>query len=62
MTADARHVIEGFQALPDIAKREVLAELVRMTRSIDYPDISDDELASAADMVFLNYDQRETED
>ena len=59
MTADAKHLIEDFQALPDMAKREVLAELVRIARTIDYPSMSDDELTSAANDVFLSYDERE---
>ncbi len=60
MTADAKHIIEDFGALPDPAKREVLAELLRMSRYIDYPEVSGDELLSAADEVFLEYDRRES--
>ena len=60
MTADAKHFIEDFGALPDPAKREVLAELLRMSRFMDYPHVGDDELLSAADEVFLEYDRRES--
>ena len=59
MTAQAKHIIEDFEALPDQEKREVLAELIRMARHIDDPVVSDDELLSAADEVFLEYDRRE---
>jgi hypothetical protein len=59
MTAESKHLIEDFQALPDAAKREVLAELVRIAKFIDYPAILDDELTSAANDVFLSYDERE---
>lgn len=59
MTAQAKHIIEEFQALPDQAKREVLAELIRTSRFIDYPETSEDELLSAADTIFLDYDRRE---
>jgi hypothetical protein len=59
MTVEGKHLIEDFQALPDAAKREVLAELVRLSKSIDYPAMSDDELISAANDVFLGYDERE---
>ena len=59
MTAQAKHVIEEFQALPDQAKREVLAELLRTSRYIDYPETSDDELLSVAEAIFLEYDRRE---
>lgn len=59
MTAQAKHIIEDFGALPDLEKREVLAELIRMARHIDYPVVSDDELVAAVDEVFLEYDRRE---
>jgi hypothetical protein len=61
MTAEARHLVEDFRALPDATKREVLAELVRISGRIDYPVISDDELLTAANDVFLAYDEREGE-
>jgi len=60
MTVEGKHLIEDFQALPDAAKREVLAERVRLSKSIDYPAMSDDELTSAANDVFLGYDERES--
>lgn len=59
MSAEARHLIEGFEALPDPAKREVLAELVRISRHIDYPEMSEEELISAANDLFVTYDERE---
>lgn len=60
MTSEAKHLIEEFGALPDPSKREVLAELLRLARHLDYPEMSDDELTSAANEVFLAYDERET--
>lgn len=62
MTAQAKHIIEEFQALPDQAKREVLAELIRTSRFIDYPEPSEDELLSAANSIFLDYDRREADE
>jgi hypothetical protein len=61
MTAEARHFVDDFQALPDAAKREVLAELVRISGWIDYPAVSDEELVSATNDIFLAYDERESE-
>jgi hypothetical protein len=60
--SDAQHLIDDFEALPDPAKREVLAELVRISRHIDYPPISDEELLAAADEVFGSYDEDERRD
>jgi hypothetical protein len=59
VTADAKHVIENFESLPDQEKIEVLAEIIRLSRDIDYPDVADDELRTAADRVFVDYDRRE---
>lgn len=61
MTAEAKHIVDDFQALSDTAKREVLAELVRISARIDYPAVSDDEFLTAANDVFLAYDERESE-
>lgn len=59
VTADAKHVIENFESLPDQEKIEVLAEIIRLSRDIEYPEMAEDELRSAADHVFLDYDRRE---
>lgn len=59
MTAEAKHLLEEFGALPDPTKREVLAELLRVSRHLDYPEMGDEELTSAANDVFLAYDERE---
>jgi len=59
MTAEAKHLLEEFGALPEPSKREVLAELLRLSRHLDYPEMSDEEFTSAANGVFLEYDERE---
>lgn len=59
VTADAKHIVDDFRALSDAAKREVLAELVRISGHIEYPVVSDDELLTAANDVFLAYDEQE---
>lgn len=56
MTADARKILAAFQALSDGARREVLAELIRLSDCVDYPRVSDDEFRWAANDVFLAYD------
>jgi hypothetical protein len=59
MTAAGKHIVEDFAALPDREKREVLANLLRISREIEFPEVSDEELVSSADAVFLEYDKRE---
>lgn len=59
MTEAARHVLETFRDLPDVDKREVLAVLLREATQVSYPAPSDDDLAAAADEVFLDRDRAE---
>ena len=59
MTEAARHLIETFQTLPDLDKREVLAVLLREAVQKPYATPSDDELTAAADEVFQELDRRE---
>jgi hypothetical protein len=62
VTAQGKHIIDEFEALPDQTKREVLAELIRSARFIEYPEVPEDELLSAANDIFLDYDRRESEE
>ena len=59
MTAVGKHILEDFESLPDIEKREVLSNLLRISRGIDYLEASDEELVTAADAVFHSYDESE---
>jgi len=61
MITAGRHIIEDFETLPDPEKREVLANLLRISRTIDYPEVSDNELVASADGVFAEYDRTEAE-
>lgn len=60
MSEGAKSVLEAFDALPEQA-REVLAELIRRSAQGDHDAPSDDELVSAADRVFSEYDRSEQE-
>ena len=48
-----------FQTLPDLDKREVLAVPLREAIQVPYQNMSDNDLASAADEVFLDLDRRD---
>ena len=61
MTTVGKHILEDFANLPDPEKREVLANLLRISREIEYPQASDEELAASADALFLEYDRRESD-
>jgi len=62
MTAEVKHLIEEFEALPESAKREVLAELLRISLNIDDPAVADVELLTAANGIFAGYDAEESSD
>ena len=62
MTAEAKHLIEDFEKLSDLEKREVLAELLHAAQLLEYPPTTEDELVSTANEVFLEYDRREASD
>ena len=59
MTAAGKHIVDDFRTLPDEEKREVLADLLRISRDIEVPGMSDEELVAAADNIFLSYDREE---
>ena len=61
MTSVGKHIVEDFANLPDPEKREVLANLLRISRHIEYPEVSDEELVASADALFLEYDRRESD-
>lgn len=61
MTSEAKHLIEEFEALPDSAKQEVLAELLRVAGEIEYPELTDDDLRAVASETFAAYDAEENE-
>jgi hypothetical protein len=58
MTAAAQ-IIEDFEALPEPEKRQVLAKLLQLASHMEYGAISDEELVSATDALFVAYDAEE---
>lgn len=60
MTAAGKHIVEDFRELPDSEKREVLADLLQISRDLEYPQVSDEELVASAEQIFLEYDRRES--
>lgn len=55
----ARHLLKSFESLSEADRREVLEQLLRRAAELPCAFPSDDELASAADAVFQQYDRRE---
>jgi hypothetical protein len=61
MTQAAKKLLEAFDALPDQARAEVLAELLRRAALAHHDLPNDDDLTATADHLFRELDQRESE-
>ena len=59
MTQAAKKVIEEFDALQDADRAEVLAELLRRVALAPHDLPDSDDLAAAADRLFVELDRRE---
>jgi hypothetical protein len=59
MTAEAKRLIEEFEALPDSTKREVFAEILYISLNIDESELTDEERCMVAGEIFAAYDAEE---
>ncbi len=59
MTISVQHLIETFDQLPAAEQREAAVAILRRTLEDDLPPLSDDDLVSAAEALFLELDARE---
>lgn len=59
MSINAEELIVSFDSLPEVAKVEVAAAILRRVKDFDLPPLTDDELVSNAEALFLELDQRE---
>jgi hypothetical protein len=59
MTKAAQEFLRSFKALPATDQHDVLVQLLREPIEAVYEAPSEDELTSAADAVFLEYDRAE---
>ena len=62
MTRKAQRILRSFELLPDPEKREVASAIIRRSLELDVPPLSDDDLVSAAEELFLKLDQEEAKD
>ena len=59
MTPAAKRLMSEFDTLPQAARQEVLAELLRRTAAEPHDLPTEDDLVAAADHVFQELDRRE---
>lgn len=53
-------LLKTFEHLPDDAKREAAAEILKRTAKFELPPLNEDALLEAADSVFLELDKKES--
>ncbi len=62
MATEVQSILRSFELLPAADKRELAAEIIRRSLNLDAPPLSDEQLVSAAEDLFLELDRNEAED
>jgi len=62
MSTTVQFLLESFERLEPSDKREVLDEIIRRSRDLDWPPLDDETIDRIADDAFLEYDRREAND
>lgn len=56
MSPTVQTLIESFDHLPETDKRIAASEILRRSVTLDLPPLSDEDLVSAAEMVFVEFE------
>jgi hypothetical protein len=59
MNAVVEDLLRAFEELPDAEKRELASRIVQWEASAEHPPLTDKELVSGAEAVFLSLDRAE---
>jgi len=59
MSATVGTLLDSFRSLTDEQKHELASEILRWSRQADHPPLQNDELAAAAEDIFLALDHDE---
>ena len=62
MSLGSQDILRSFDLLPDVEKQQVAAEIIRRSLQLTGPPLSDEQLVSAADELFLELDRNEAGD
>ena len=60
MSTAVEEMLNSFDHLSESDKRELASGIIRRTRSLDVPPLTDEELIFNAETLFLELDQRES--
>jgi len=61
MTTATQNILRSFEKLPEPEKRKVAFEIIRRTIDFSFPPLTDEDLVSGAEEIFLELDRRESE-
>ncbi len=59
MNVSVQAFLDSFDQLPPLKKWQVASEIIKRTKTFEFPLLTDDELVFAADALFLELDNRE---
>ena len=59
MNSQAQTILASFDMLSEKTRYEVAIEILRRTKNMNFPPLTDDDLVANAEAVFLELDQRE---
>ena len=62
MSIATQNILDSFNQLPELEKRELAAEIIRWTTKLDFPPLTDEDLVQAADALFIELDKTEAKD
>ena len=62
MATATQHLLDSFDLLSAAEQQAVACEILRRMRDLDLPPLSDEELVSSAEALFLELDRRENTD
>jgi hypothetical protein len=60
MSTAVDEILNSFDHLSETEKYQVASEIIRRTRSLDFPALTDEELTLNAEAIFLELDHRES--
>jgi len=61
MSTTVEDILDSFDHLSEAEKRELVSEILRRTTAMSFPPLTDEELILNAETLFLELDQRESE-
>ncbi len=59
MTAQVRDILQSFDMLPEIDRRELATEIIKRSLAMKEPPLTDEQLVVATEEVFLELDRSE---